>query len=384
MHSFVEVEMPSISRKFKWAVVAGFVIMLLLIWIPCVHSVFAVRFVLGLKELASSTNIPNLPIHQTKLQRFHNGKAYEALLYYPENSKPKTAVVFIAGLSELGCYHPRAIALSRLLADQGFLVITPDIREFRDFQISAKPIEQILFWHRQIRGLKEGAAVNKTGLGGISFSGTIALMAAAQPEIRNTLGFVVAMGPYSNLLRCTKGWFAAAPESRRTYYPTRFYAKWIIMRSALDMLGKREEKLFLHSVLNNLLLHKNVPPPTAGLSSQAVRWYRLATMPETQTDPELTGEIEAYLLPRVYAELDPDKAIKELRCPVFLIHGAYDDLIPAEESLELSRKITGSHLLISPFLTHTHPSDTPMSYRRIFGAASDMFVFFYRFAQVVR
>ena len=31
-------------------------------------------------------------------------------------------MVFIAGLSELGCYHPRAIALSRLLAEKGLLV----------------------------------------------------------------------------------------------------------------------------------------------------------------------------------------------------------------------------------------------------------------------
>jgi len=384
MLSFIGEDMTLPGRKVKWGIAAGMLIALFLLWTPSMHTAFAIRLVLGLKDLASSVNRPDLPVRQVKLHRSYNGKEYEALLYYPQNSKPETAVVFIAGLSELGCYHPRAIALSRLLAGEGLMVITPDIREFRDFQISSKPIDQILFWHRQIHALREGAAIKKIGIGGISFSGTIAMMAAAQPEIRDTVSFVVAVGPYSNLMRCTKGWFAAAPQSKLNYYPTRFYAKWIIMRSALDMIAELKERLFLRNLLDDLLLQKPVPPAVPGMSAQAERWYKLAIMPETQTDQALTNEIENFLLPRIYAELDPAKAIHELRCPVFLIHGAYDDLIPAEESLELHGRLADSHLLVSPFLTHTHPSDSPMSYAQVFKAASDALLFFYQFARVVQ
>ncbi len=384
MHNFAEGTMLSIVRKHKWSVAAGMLIVLTLLWVPGKHAIFAIRLALGIKELASGVNRQDLPVKQVKLHGSMNGSEYEALLYSPEKFQPTTAVILVAGLSELGCYHPRAVALSRVLASRGLLVITPDIKEFRDFQISPEPIRQILFWLREIRGLKEGLHITKTGIGGISFSGTLALISAAQPEVRDTLGFVAAIGPYSDLLRCTKDWFAAAPESRSNYYPTRFYAKWIIMRSALDMITDSNERLFLRDVLTDLLLQKTVPPAHAGMSSQATRWYGLATMPETQTDQELTDEIERYLVLRIYPQLDPEKALKEIRCPVFLIHGTYDDLIPAEESIELNRKLPNSYLLISPFLTHTHPADTHLSLSQNLKAATDALTFFYQFAEVVQ
>jgi pimeloyl-ACP methyl ester carboxylesterase len=384
MHCFNEAEMSSKNRKLRWGIAGGILILCILLWNPCANAIFSIGLALDLKKLASGAGGQELAVKQTKLHRPFNGKEYEALLYSPDKSTPNTAVVLVAGLSELGCYHPRAIALARFLADKGLLVITPDIRECRDFQISAEPIEQILFWYEQVPDLKEGEKVNKIGIGGISFSGTLALMAAARPEIRDGVGFVAAIGPYSSLIRCTKGWFAAAPGPARPYYPTRFYAKWIVMRAALGMIGEPKERAFLHEALDSLLLQKNVPSADQGLSSQATRWYALATMPETRSDPELTAEIESYLVSRIYPQLDPEKALREIRCPVFLAHGEYDDLIPAAESRELHQRIAGSHLLISPFLTHTHPTETPISLGRKFGAALDAVGFFYRFAQVVR
>jgi pimeloyl-ACP methyl ester carboxylesterase len=384
MHCFNEAEMSSKNRKRRWGIAGGIVVLGILLWNPCTHAVFAVGLALDLKRLASGASGQELPVKQTKLRRSFNGKECEALLYYSEQSTANTAVVLVAGLSELGCYHPRAIALSRFLADRGLLVITPDIREFRDFQISAEPIEQILFWYKQVPGLTEGKKVNKIGIGGISFSGTLALMAAAKPEIRDGVGFVAAIGPYCSLIRCTQGWFAAAPGPARPYYPARFYAKWIVMRAALGMIGDPTERVFLHGVLDSLLLQKNVPSVDQSLSSQATRWYALATMPETRSDPELAAEIESYLVSRIYPQLDPGQALREIRCPVFLAHGEYDDLIPATESRELHQKIAGSRLLISPFLTHTHPTEAPISFSRKFGAALDTVVFFYRFAQIVQ
>jgi pimeloyl-ACP methyl ester carboxylesterase len=342
------------------------------------------RLAVDLKKVASGASGRKLPVRQTKLRGQFKGKEYEALSYCPEKAAPTAAVILVAGLSEQGCYHPRAVALSRFLAAEGLLVVTPDIREFRDFQISAEPIEQVLFWYNNVRRLKGGEKATKLGLGGISFSGTLALMAAARPEIRDDVRFVAAIGPYSNLMRCTQGWFAAAPGSARSDYPTRFYAKWIVMRAALDMIQDSRERRFIHEVLDSLLLQREVPPAAADLSSQAGRWYALATMPENRSDPELTAEIESYLVSRIYPQLDPERILREIRCPVLLAHGEYDDLIPAAESRELHQKIPGSYLLISPFLTHTHPTETPISFGRKLGAALDAVAFFYRFAQLVR
>ena len=187
----------------------------------------------------------------------------------PTRSAASTAVIVSAGISELGCYHPRLVALARILADKGLLVITPDIREFREFKIAASPIDQMLFWYKQVPTLEGGEKIKKTGLAGISYSGTLALMAAARPEIRNQAAFVVAIGPYYNLMRCARAWFAAgSPAEGNGYYPTRFYAKWIVMLAALDMLEKPSDRQFLQQVLKGLLLQKKIPPADSNLTPE--------------------------------------------------------------------------------------------------------------------
>ncbi len=370
--------------KWKWGIGAGILLACILCWKPINRAIFSVRFAWSMQKLASGASGKGLAVKETKVSRRFAGHDYEALVYCPANSAPSRAVILVAGLSELGCYHPGLVALSRFWADQGVMVITPDIREFRDFQITAQPIDQILFWYSQAPGLEGGKKVRKTGLAGISYSGTLALIAAARPEIRNNVGFVLAVGPYCSLIRCTKDWFAAVPNSTKSKgYPTRFYAKWIVMLSALNMVAEPKDRLFLHNVLDSLLLEKQVPPANADLTAEGARWYMLATMPETRSDPELTARIEEHLISTIYPQLDPEEALSKISCPVFIIHGAYDDLIPPAESVELHQKIQDSHLLILPFLTHTHPIDTQLSFTRKFQAAVQTLAFCYQFSKVI-
>lgn len=307
----------------------------------------------------------------------------EALLYYPAKSPATKAVILVHGISELGCYHPTLINLSRSLADKGFLVIAPDIQAFRQFRITAEPIDQILFWYSQTAGLQEARKVKKTGLAGISFSGTLALIAAARPEVRDGVSFVIAVGPYCNLIRCTRSWLAAGPVTvSEGYYPTRFYAKWVTMLAALDIIAADRDRLFLHSVLEGLLLEKKIPPADSELTVEGQRWYRFATMREDQSDPELAKKIEEHLVSGPYRQLEPNEALDKIRCPVFLVHGTYDDLMPPEESLELHRRLGHSYLLLSPLLTHTHPYDRALSAKQKAGAVFDILVFLYQLSRI--
>jgi pimeloyl-ACP methyl ester carboxylesterase len=154
------------------------------------------------------------------------------------------------------------------------------------------------------------------------------------------------------------------------------------MLAALDMIPESRDRLFIHDLLDSLLLNKKIPK-TPDLTPEGTRWYRLAIMKANETDQELTAEIEKYLIPRVFAQLDPQGALDKIRCPVFLIHGAYDDLIPREESVELHRGIAESHLIILPFLTHTHPAGNPLSFRQKAQAAVEALGFFYQFSKVI-
>ena len=353
---------------------------------PLKRALFAVRLLVSVRSLAAGATAEDLHVSQERVTRHREGRDLESLVYRPAGTQPDRALLLVAGISEQGCYHPRLMAVSRSLAAQGFVVVTPDIRMFREFMISPEALDEIAFWFHQIKELPGGDRIQRVGLGGISFSGTLALIAAARPEIRDRVAYVLAIGPYDDPLVCTRGWFGAGPITVGDgYYPTRFYAKWIIMVTALEMLPDPKEREFIHEVLVALLLQKKVPDPPPALSDDSRRWFRLAVMRENESDPELTRQIEAYLTPRLYRKITPDRAGPEIRCPVFLVHGAYDDLIPPDESRRLRSRLTRakSYLLVSPFLTHTHPLDKPLGWGEQLKGLADIAGFFYRFAQVV-
>lgn len=375
--------MNLLARKWtKWKWVAVAVVAAALLWQPAKRIAFSVKVARSLQRLASGDNGANLPVKAVKVHAEDDGRHYEALAYFPRKAPARKAVILVAGLSELGCYHPRLVAFSRHLAAAGVMVVTPDIREFRDFRISAAPIAQIALWRNRISTMEGAGKVVETGVAGISYAGTLALMAAARPDLRDRISFVIAIGPYSDLTRCTREWFAAAPTAG-AYYPTRFYAKWIVMRAALDMIPDPEERRHLDDVLYRLLLQKPLPPPPPSLSEVGARWRRLAVMKEDQSDPELAQAIQDRLTATIFSDLDPSDELGRIKCPVFLVHGAYDDLIPPEESAELSARISRSHLLITPFLTHTHPTDTHMSLSQKTRAIAQTIIFCYRLAGAI-
>ncbi len=376
--------MVSTFRKWKWGFIAVLLAAVILFWNPANRCFFSVRLALSMQKFASGATGENLAVRETRILRQMGTRNHEALLYRPAKSRATDAVILVAGISELGCYHPRLVALSRFLADRGLLIITPDIRALREFQISVEPIDEMLFWYGQAKTLEGAEKIKKIGLAGISFSGTLALMAAARPEIRDRIGFVVGIGSYYSLTRCSEDWFAAEPAAaENNSYPTRVYAKWIAMLSALDTVAAPRDRLFLHEVLDNLLLQKQVPPAGRDLTSEGLRWYKLATMHEGQWDKELSKKIEEYLFTHIYPQLDPEKILDKVRCPVFLIHGAYDDLIPPRESVELHQRISHSYLFISPFLTHTHPTDITLSLKQKAEVVLEALLFCYRFSRVI-
>jgi pimeloyl-ACP methyl ester carboxylesterase len=380
--------MASVSRIWKLGITAGFFAVLLFVWKPLNRLIYSVRFASTLQKMASGEERRFPDVIEEKVSRRKGDREYWALMYQPAKLSPKKALVLAPGISELGCYHPRLIALSRFLASQGLLVVTPDIEEFRTFQISAEPIDQLLIWYKEAETLYGANQARETGLAGVSYSGTLALIAAANPDIRDRVAFVASIGAYYNLIRCTEQWLSTDSstdfEPATEYYPDKFYARWIIMLAALDMLPAVQDRLFLKDALLNLLLQKEVSQPAHGLTFEGERWYKLATSKKTPSDLQLAGAIEKYLAPRLYRQLDPESALHELRCPVFLIHGAYDDLIPPEESMKLHERLAGSHLLISPFLTHTHPSDNTLSWKEKTAAAFDVLLFCYRFSRFIR
>jgi len=354
---------------------------------PVANFILTVNLARAVRSLASGATGANLSVMRTTVQRKMGGEDVEALLYRHASSLPTRAVILSAGVSELGCYHPQFVSLCRYLADNGFLVLTPDIQMFRRFEVAAESIDQILFWLGQVRSLEEGRKLRNVGLAGISFSGSLSLIAAARAGNQPPVSFVLGIGSYDDILRCAEEWFA--PGNRTVgdeYYPTRSYGRWVIMRAALSLLSSPKDREILNTLLLNLLRQKDIPYSDAGLTPEGSRWYRLALMQEDQSDSELVQRIKEYIKPRLNESLSIKDAAAAVRCPVFLVHGMWDDLIPPDESQRLQKRITHaqSFLLMSPFLTHTYPLEQTLDRAAKITGLWKTMVFLYHFAATVR
>lgn len=355
-------------------------------YVPVTRLVRTARLITVVRRVAAADSRRIPAVQEERIIRRMGDSEKEAIVYRPSLSTPASAVVLIAGVSELGCDHPSLVALSRALAGAGFLVLTPDIKMLREFLIYPPPLDEISFWLHEVHKVEGGQKLRRVGLAGISFSGTLALIAAAEPRNRDSVAYVLGIGCFDDLARCSHFWFDAGPVTVGPgYYPDRFYARWIIMLAAVDLLPSAEDRQFLQVTLRDLLQQKGVPLPPDALSEEGRRWYRLALLREDQADPQLAEQIETHVATIVSPELSTKQAAAEIRCPVFLAHGAYDDLIPPEESRHLQEKIVQakSYLLISPFITHTHPSERPLRWYTKAGAALGLLRFFYHLSGVV-
>jgi dienelactone hydrolase len=374
------------SRR-RWFILALLFCAAVVIYKPAADMLLAARLLAAVKSVADGATGESLSVVQTRVHRTRGTGEEAALVYRPAGAEPERAVVLVPGISEQGCYHPRLMALSRYLAADGFLVITPDISLLRRFRMSPETVDQIAFWFSQIPSLESGGRVRVAGLSGVSFSATLAILAAARPEVRDRVSFIFGIGAYDDPVRCSRGWFAAGPVTMSPgYFPTRYYARWIVMLGALEMVPRKEERESLERTLTDLLSLKPAPQAPPGLSPTSQRWYRLALMPEDQSDPELTAEIEDHMAAILYRAISPEGAAAEIRCPVFLVHGAYDDLIPPEESRRLAGRFVNApvQVLVTPFLTHTHPAQQEAKGRGRVRAVLEIAGFFYNFARVVR
>ncbi len=79
----------------------------------------------------------------------------------------------------------------------GLRVLTPELPDSRDYRIKPSDVQAIgdsVQWMQNATG-------HPVGLMGLSFSGGLALMAAAKPPFSNEISFVFSVGAHDDLLR---------------------------------------------------------------------------------------------------------------------------------------------------------------------------------------
>ncbi len=333
-----------------------------------------------------------------------------ARVYEPEGQSNRTALL-TSGLHVSGIDEPRLVRLARALSSNRITVVTPDIPQLVQFDITpalTDAIEQASVWLANDSGL---AVDRRVGLMGISFSGGLSIVAAGRSSLAGRVSSVFAFGghddlprvlkylctgqePYpSNQIRVTLKADAAssassggsigasAPFTR----PPHDYGVAVILLDIADRVVPAGQVERLRAGVRRYLvasaLDTNVDKPRAASEFDALR-ASIRTMPEPSAtllryvvDRDVV-HLGARLLPYV-GSLGSDPALSVSKSPkpavpVFLLHGVEDNVIPSIESEYLADELRPHapvRLLLSGLISHAE-ADRPVKVGDVMELAS--------------
>ncbi len=304
-----------------------------------------------------------------------------ARVYAPLRTSRQT-VLLVSGLHPAGIDEPRLMALARELAKTNVTVVTPEIPELQQFDITpalTDRIEELALWLATLSGL---TPTGRIGLMGVSFSGGLSVVAAGRPSLRNHVSYVLSFGGHDDLPRvlrylCTgidtapRG-VTAAPYTPAPRSPHDYGVAIVLLRMA-DRLVPPDQVAALRAGMRRFLRASSldqVDKPRAEREFAALRVLARDLPEPSRTLLEYVNDRDvAHLGPRLlpYIALYGDApALSASRspkpsAPVFLLHGRDDNVIPAVESEYLAEHLRGHapvRLLVTDLISHAE-ADRP-------------------------
>ena len=284
----------------------------------------------------------------------------EARLYLPAGVSRAPGLVVVHGIHHLGMDEPRLVSFARAAAASGLAVLTPQISALADYHVDAASMATI---GESAAWLEQRQSAGPPAVIGVSFGGGLALLAACDPHYAPHMRILLLMGAYDDLGRVSR--FLATseaelPDGRKIPYPAHDYGAAVFVYSHLDQFFSPQDNRAAHEGLREWLWEKpqDAQPWLAQLSPSGRSVLELLMARQiAQLRPQLLDAIQADL-PQL-AALSPEGRLGNLRVPVYILHGATDDIIPSTESLWLERDVPRQYLrgaLITKAFAHVDPS----------------------------
>jgi pimeloyl-ACP methyl ester carboxylesterase len=307
---------------------------------------------LGLREFAT------VSIHRIALS-IDTVRAYR---YEPSVGPGRCGVVLVHGVHYLGIDEPRLVRFAESLAETGLTVFTPQVASLADYRVDWAAVAEIGTAVRALRAQLGGP--EPVGVVGISFAGSLALLAASDPEVGRDIGFVVTVGSYDDLARVSRFYATGTivdPDGVTRSLRPHEYGPVVWVYSHLEDFFPVEGLEDVRGALRHWLHdeHDEARAAAARLASASkVKLEALFAGEMNRAVPDLLADIDRHASD--LASLSPHDHLKGIHVPVFALHGSDDRLIPPSETLWIARDLprgTLSRMLVSGALTHVEIGD---------------------------
>jgi len=278
-------------------------------------------------------------------------------LYLPERHPDAPGLVVLHGVHHLGIEEPRLVNFATAMASCGLRVLTPELPGIKDYHVdlgSVRVIGESAKWFATQTG-------GPVGVLGLSFSGGLALVAAAEPAYRKDFKFVFAVGSQDEMAHVANFYLTgqeARPDGTMELLKPHEYGPLVLEYEHMEDFVPTEDEAALRPVLREHLYENKAAEELARAklnerqraeavelmdSDSAVAKAKLAA-----SDVKHAHEMEV---------LSPHAGLRTMATPVFLLHGQADNIIPAAETLWMASELPQGALqevLVSPVLSHVN------------------------------
>jgi dienelactone hydrolase len=279
-----------------------------------------------------------------------------ARLYTPVGKPNAPAFIVFHGVHHLGMDEPRLIAFAASMASCGLRVLTPELPAIKDYHIGPGSIDTIgdsAAWLAHQNGDRP------VGVMGLSFSGSLALLAAAAPHFRPNIKFVVAIGSEDEMARVAEYYRTGEdprPNGTNELLPPHEYGALVLEYENIDEFVPHHDVPAMRAVLRAHLYEDPIAEAAANdrlNPIQAAMAKQLMDTSNPVTQRKL-AEVETRHIEDM-AGVSPHGRLGNLTTPVYLLHGAGDNIIPAAETQWIGSELPSETLkasLITPVLSH--------------------------------
>ncbi len=297
---------------------------------------------------------------QDEIMLDRDGTSIPATLLRPR--APASALpawVVMHGITRAGRAHAQLVRFARSVASTGAVVIIPEVPEWR--QLNLAPHLTAPTIRSTIDALRTHPDVHKGrfGLVGFSFGAPHTVAAAGDPGLRSDIAGAVSFGGYCDLGRTIHFMMTGEHEHNGDAFSLRPdpYGRWIVAANYLTDAAGYEDAVDVADALRRLaLLAGDTGAPAwspeydlakvqmaAGLAPDRRELFDLIAPPSNRQPDAARGAEMAALLTeggkRVQPHMDPAQSLSDVACPVHILHGRFDHLIPFSEGFRLRQAL---------------------------------------------
>jgi pimeloyl-ACP methyl ester carboxylesterase len=319
------------------------------------QAIVVLRQVSGQEVPRIFIRIVTEPIRTEDVQFPTAAGVVRARLYLPMQHQNAPGLMILHGVHHEGIDEARLMSFAAAMASCGLQVLTPELPGIKDYHVDRDSVNVIGESARWFAG----RIASPVGVMGLSFSGGLALVAAADPEYQPGFKFVLAVGSQDAMEHVASYYLTSRelrPDGTIEEIPPHEYGALVMEYEHLEDFVPAGDEGAIRTVLRQHLYEDKSAEALAEAKLNARQKAEAALLMDSSSSA--TKALLAVSNQKHRQEMDevsPHGILRTMTTPVYLLHGRGDNIIPSAETMWMASELPSSTLkevLISPVLSH--------------------------------